>query len=129
MQLTSHQHQLLTLLRQSRQSQTAYALLDQLRASGMRAPTQVYRALDKLIALGLVHRLESLNAYVACTQAHSCRPGQAAFAICDDCGGVEELDGAAMGRALERWARNTRFALRSAAIELQGRCAACAGTS
>ncbi|HSM41507.1 MAG TPA: transcriptional repressor, partial [Afifellaceae bacterium] len=45
---------------------SAYDILDRLRDKGFRAPLQVYRALDKLLALGLVHRLESLNAFIAC---------------------------------------------------------------
>ncbi|MFM2325683.1 MAG: hypothetical protein RL244_2562 [Pseudomonadota bacterium] len=127
MQLNSAQHHLLTLLRVATRPLTAYALLDGARDAGVRAPTQVYRALEKLMALGLVHRLDSLNAYVACTQPLTCRPGHAAFAICDDCGAVDEFDDAALGRALGRWARSSAFALRKTAIELHGQCAACAG--
>jgi len=46
---------------------SAYTILDQLRDDGFRAPLQVYRALDKLVETGMVHRLESLNAFVACS--------------------------------------------------------------
>ena len=52
---------------------SAYSLLDQLRESGFRAPLQVYRALEKLIELGQVHRLESINSFVAC-QHSDCQP-------------------------------------------------------
>ncbi len=50
---------------------SAYDILDKLRADGFRAPLQVYRALDKLVEYGMVHRLESLNAFVACATAVS----------------------------------------------------------
>ena len=62
---------------------TAYALLDNLRENGFRAPLQVYRALDKLVDYGLVHRLESLNAFVACRHKGCADHKTAAFAICE----------------------------------------------
>ena len=68
---------------------SAYTLLDRLREHGFRAPLQVYRALDKLVEFGMVHRLESLNAFVACAHAsESCchDHGTVAFAICNSCG-------------------------------------------
>ena len=119
MQLNSAQHHLLTLLRVATRPLTAYALLDGARDAGVRAPTQVYRALEKLMALGLVHRLDSLNAYVACTQPLTCRPGHAAFAICDDCGAVDEFDDAALGRALGRWASGDAKGWQSGTLDAQ----------
>src|SRR5256885_11218862 len=65
--LTTKQQRVLDTLRQAGAPLTAYALLDQLRDHGLTAPTQVYRALDKLAEQGVVHRLESLNAYVCCS--------------------------------------------------------------
>ena len=61
--LTRHQSLVLDALVRAEHPASAYALLDQLRGDGMRAPQQVYRALDKLIAYGLVHRVASLNAF------------------------------------------------------------------
>jgi len=54
------------LLKNNKVPLSAYDILDKLHDFGFRAPLQVYRALDKLIELGLVHRLETLNAFVAC---------------------------------------------------------------
>ena len=54
--------------------------------AGLRAPLQVYRALDKLVETGLVHRLESLNAFVACAHKHCHDDCASAFAICEKCG-------------------------------------------
>jgi hypothetical protein len=65
---------------------SAYTILDQLRDQGFRAPLQVYRALDKLVEFGLVHRLESLNAFVACRHPDCEDHETIAFMICEKCG-------------------------------------------
>lgn len=104
---------------------SAYAILDRLRDDGFRAPLQVYRALDKLIAYGLVHRLESLNAFVACRHPGCESHETAAFAICDACGQVAELEDAALAGQVTALARRTHFALKKTTIELRGVCAGC----
>src|SRR3712207_976173 len=64
---------------------SAYEVLDKMRSKGAVTPPTVYRSLDKLIEKGLAHRLESLNAYVACKHPHD-HQDMAAFAICESCG-------------------------------------------
>ena len=68
--LTKNQLRVLEKLEASSGPLSAYTLLDQLREHGFRAPLQVYRALDTLVKSGFVHRLESLNAFVACAEPH-----------------------------------------------------------
>ena len=65
-ELTKKQTLVMDLLKTNKVPLSAYDILDKLHDFGFRAPLQVYRALDKLIELGLVHRLETLNAFVAC---------------------------------------------------------------
>lgn len=108
---------------------TAYAILDLLRDSGFRAPLQVYRALDKLVEYGLVHRLESLNAFVACSHKGCSGHGTAAFAICEKCGLVSEFTPDKAIEALQSWTREEGFHLSRTTIELRGTCRACAGLS
>jgi Fur family zinc uptake transcriptional regulator len=103
---------------------SAYELIEQVRAKGVSAPPPVYRALQRLIEEGLAHRLESLNAFVACNHPH--HPGKAVFAICDMCGAVQEFDSASAIKTLQTWARNNDFQVRSMTLELRGRCADCA---
>lgn len=105
---------------------TAYALLDDLRGEGFRAPLQVYRALDSLISSGLVHRLESLNAFVACTCAHSHGEERTAFAICETCGKTEEFSGKGLSGELVEWIAARAFSPRRTVIEIRGCCARCA---
>lgn len=104
---------------------SAYAILDRLRDEGFRAPLQVYRALDKLVSSGLVHRLESLNAFVACQHPDCETHATIAFTICDDCGEVRELEDASLGRRIKAVANAGQFVLRSSVVELRGLCGAC----
>ncbi len=124
MKLTLNQKRVLEALRQARCPLGAYALLSQLRQPGFTAPTQVYRALEKLMQHGLVHRLESLNAYVSC--AHGCHHGFTAFAICDNCGHIDEFVDDALNTSLGRWIENQNFALGRTSIEIHGKCSVCA---
>lgn len=73
LKLTKNQGLVLSVLESSGQPLSAYTILDRLRGQGLKAPLQVYRALDKLLEHGRVHRLESMNAFVVC--CHS-RHGQ-----------------------------------------------------
>ena len=89
--LTKNQSLVLEALKQAKQPLGAYPLLDELRDHGFKAPLQVYRTLGQLADLGLVHRLESLNAWTACCENK--HEGTPIFAICNDCGTVvEHLD-------------------------------------
>lgn len=103
---------------------SAYELIEEVREKGVTAPPTVYRALQRLIDDGLAHRLESLNAFVACNHPH--QHGKAVFAICDSCGTVTEFDSASAVKALQSWAKGSSFQIRSMTLELRGQCALCA---
>ena len=102
----------------------AYDLLDKLKAEhNAAAPPTVYRALDFLLAEGLIHRLESLNAFIGCGDPARPHPGQ--FLICRACQAVAELDDPQIGRLLEQKAAAVGFAIDNQTIELDGLCPAC----
>ena len=105
---------------------SAYTLLDLLRDDGFRAPLQVYRALDTLMKGGFVHRLESLNAFVACAEPHDHSHSMTAFAICDKCGQVTEFSDETVGKQLDQWVGSTGFVAKKAVIEFRGTCGKCA---
>ena len=107
--LTKNQLCVLTRLEGAVGPLSAYTLLDQLRDDGFRAPLQVYRALDSLMKGGFVHRLESLNAFVACAEPHDHSHRMTAFAICDICGQVSEFSDHDVGAAARRMGRVDRF--------------------
>lgn len=120
----------LAVLTQAKGPLGAYEVLDQVRCHGLRAPPQVYRALNRLIGLGLAHRIESLNAFVACAHGHHADPVGAAdramFVICDRCGAVVELDAAATAGAAEAAAATKGFRVDQVIVEMKGLCAPCA---
>ena len=122
--LTRNQRLVLGALSHAAAPMTAYAILDALRDDGLRAPLQVYRALDKLKELGLIHRLESLNAFVACDRPHRHR-GTTVFTICDGCGEASEFTDDAIAAQLDRRAGEHAFAMERATVELHGLCGRC----
>jgi Fur family zinc uptake transcriptional regulator len=125
--LPRNQRLVLDTLRQERGARTAYELLESLRDEGFRAPLTVYRALEGLREKGLVHRIESIKAFVACCEAdhHDERP---AFALCARCGSVVEIEDPEMMSRLEAICARSGFTLQRAMIELSGICGPCAGT-
>jgi Fur family zinc uptake transcriptional regulator len=132
-ELTKNQLKVLEKLEAATGPLSAYTLLDQLREFGFRAPLQVYRALDTLIKAGFAHRLESLNAFVACSGAHDHGHGHphrmTAFAICDQCGQVAEFSDPLVGERLDAWVASTGFVTKKAVLEFRGTCAKCAAAA
>ncbi len=123
--LTKNQSLVFDALSDAQTPLSAYTILDRLRDEGFRAPLQVYRALEKLLDIGLVHRLESLNAFVACSHARCHASGLIAFAICELCGQVSEFSDAAISKRLGQWADKNSFAVEKTVIEIRGACAIC----
>ena len=89
--LTKNQEIVLNLLEKSSEPLKAYSILFNLSKQGVKAPLQVYRALDKLIEIGKVHKIESKNAFVACINSNCAANSNAAFTICESCDVVSEI--------------------------------------
>ena len=125
--LTTNHTWVLVVMNGSEGPLSAYTILDKLRDHGFRAPLQVYRALEKLLEFGLVHRLESLNSFVACAhREHTCcSHGTVAFAICESCGHVSEFHDHVIDDQLNQWTRGKGFKPSKTTIEIRGLCAAC----
>jgi Fur family zinc uptake transcriptional regulator len=123
--LTRNQSLVLGALEKAEGPLSAYSILDELRGDGLRAPLQVYRALEKLQEFGLVHRLESINAFVACADPHCHGHSMIAFAICQNCGRVDEFADEAVAERLGEWVTAHRFKPAKTTIEIRGHCAAC----
>jgi len=102
----------------------AYQLLDRLKETSRKraAPPTVYRALEFLLAQGLIHRVERLNAFVGCPERHS-HPAQ--FLICRECGAVNELEDAGVQGALATAAARHGFRVQQSTVEIEGLCAVC----
>ncbi|KXI30236.1 transcriptional repressor [Paraglaciecola hydrolytica] len=102
----------------------AYELLDSLKLTESAAkPATVYRTLDFLLEFGLVHKLESTNAFVACHHFDCNHPVQ--FLICDSCGEVQEIQSLGLKDTLDKQAMSVGFKVAKQTIEAHGTCAAC----
>ena len=83
--LTKNQKIIFDLIDKSSQPLKAYSILYNVQKKGIKAPLQVYRALDKLVEIGKIHKIESRNAFIACHNS-SCQVAKAtAFSICEIC--------------------------------------------
>ncbi|MBY3125488.1 Fur family transcriptional regulator [Rhizobium laguerreae] len=127
LKLTRNQCLVLSVLQSSDQPLSAYTILDRLRDDGLRAPLQIYRALDKLMEAGRIHRLESMNAFVVCCHSKhgQIHPRITAFEICEACGKVNEFHDSKIEHALGRRAKGSGFKIRSTTIEVHGLCGEC----
>ena len=122
---TPIRRQVLQALLSSHRPLGAYEVIDELAKSMPRpAPITVYRALDFLMENGLVHRIESRNAYLACSHDHDAA-AMVAFLICERCGSVGEIPAVPVAQSLNAAARATGFAPKLSVVEITGTCAHC----
>lgn len=126
MRLTMQRRAVLEILLESPRPRGAYELLDALRAKQGRnpAPIAIYRALDFLKEVGLIHRLESLNAFVACLHRHE-ENERVVFLICEACRRVDEAVLPPLNQAIGELAKAHGFSARRQIVELAGTCRDC----
>ncbi|MEJ2433804.1 MAG: transcriptional repressor [Pseudolabrys sp.] len=123
--LTPMRRQVLQALLASHAPLGAYELIDRLAETGARpAPITIYRALDFLREQGLVHRIESRNAFIACVHNHA-SGDPVVFLICEQCGAVGEAASAAVADTIRRASRAAGFTPKTPVIEISGICAHC----
>jgi Fur family zinc uptake transcriptional regulator len=125
LQLTPVRRRVLEILLEAHRAMGAYDILDRLRQEGLGSqPPVVYRALDFLTAHGFAHRIERLNAFIACTQ-HGANHAPA-FLICRACDRVAEAEIAPDAGELGRAAERAGFVIERTVREATGLCPACA---
>ncbi len=116
--------EILAVLKSASSSMSAYDVLDTLRATHPKiAPTTVYRALSALSETGLVYRVESLKAYIACQCGDAHRAS--VLSICDECGTVEERAAPRLIENLSGFVEETGFLPQRHVIEVHGICSSC----
>ncbi|QBQ99974.1 Fur family transcriptional regulator [Paraburkholderia pallida] len=122
--LTPIRRKVLELLLTSGRATKAYSLLDEMRQIHPgSAPPTVYRALDFLLSAGLVHRIESINAFTVCHDLTQCQHG--ILVVCQQCGNVTELHEPKLRQALVAQIEAAGYRLSGDGIELKGVCAQC----
>ena len=125
MKMTGLRQRVLEEIASSHQALGAYDILERLATKGPRlAPISVYRAIEALHEVGLVHRLESRNAFFACHGTHDPERDQLILA-CERCGRVAEIEGAQVFAALGRAIEGAKFKARRTVTEVSGTCATC----
>jgi Fur family zinc uptake transcriptional regulator len=127
LRLTPIRARVLGLIADAGKPLKAYDLLDQVREGegpGVAAPPTVYRTLDFLLANGFIHKLQSVNAFVACHHPNTAQHS-VPFLICDRCHNAVELEDVHVVAALEARARALGFEPQAQTLEVHGLCAAC----
>ena len=90
--LSKNQQVVFDIIVKAKEPLKAYSILYNAKNNGINAPQKIYRALDKLIEIGKIHKIESRNAFVACKNSN-CEVSKAtAFSICESCEQVEEIN-------------------------------------
>ena len=123
--LSKNQKIILDLIVKSSEPLKAYSILYNVQKKGIKAPLQVYRALDKLVEIGKIHKIESRNAFIAC-QNSSCQISKAtAFSICESCEMVDEINDAKLTKYLTSFSDKKGTKYKRFNLEFFGLCKKC----
>jgi Fur family zinc uptake transcriptional regulator len=123
--LSKNQQIVLEIIERAKEPLKAYSILFNVQKKGINAPQQIYRALDKLIEIGKIHKIESKNAFVACKNAN-CEVSKAtAFSICESCEKVEELNDLKLSKYLSNYSDKTGMKYKKYNLEFFGLCKNC----
>jgi len=113
------------LIDKSSEPLKAYTILSNVQKKGIKAPLQVYRALDKLVEIGKIHKIESKNSFIAC-QNSSCQVSKAiAFSICESCEKVTEISNSNLSKYLSNFKDKAGMKYRKYNLEFFGLCKKC----
>ena len=123
--LTINQQTVLTLLEGSKEPLKAYAILFDIQKKGIKSPLQVYRALDKLIEIGRVHKIESKNSYIACNNTDCSSKTSTSFLICELCDDVTELKKNNLSMYFSKQSEKSNFKYSKHNLEIYGTCKTC----
>ena len=121
--LTKNQRIVLNLLQDSGEPLKAYFILDSLKKEGLNSPLQVYRALDKLVELGKIHKVESLNSFIICNNSNCA--GNTAFTICERCGKVKEIKNNNLTEGVNELVRENKLNITRYNLEFYVVCKSC----
>ncbi len=123
--LTKNQQIIFDLIDKSPEPLKAYSILFNVQKKGIKAPLQVYRALDKLVEMGKIHKIESRNAFIAC-QNSSCQVSKAtAFSICEMCEKITEISSSSLSRYLANFKDKDGMKYSKYNLEFFGLCKKC----
>ena len=123
--LSKNQQIIFDLIDRSPEPLKAYTILYNVQKKGINAPPQVYRALDKLVEIGKIHKIESKNAFVAC-KSSNCEISKAtAFSICESCEEVDEVSDTKLSKFLSKFNDKKGMKFKRFNLEFFGLCKKC----
>ncbi len=126
LRFTELREQVFTEIASTRQAIGAYDIIDRLSDKGTRlAPISVYRSIDALMEAGVIHRLESKNAYFACRRHEHGKRGRPIFLSCEECGGVTEVSAQVAFDTIKALAESAGFTPKVKFVEVSGTCRDC----
>ena len=123
--LSKNQKIILEYIQKNKKPVKAYSILSNVQKKGINAPPQVYRALDKLIEIGKIHKVESQNSFVACKTSDCETPHATAFSICDSCDEVSEINDPKLFKYLLDFKDNSGIKFDGYNLEFFGTCKSC----
>ena len=123
--LSKNQQIIFDFIEKAKEPLKAYSILFNVQKKGIKAPLQVYRALDKLVKIGKIHKVESRNAFIAC-KSSSCEISKAtAFSICTKCENVSEINNPKLSKYLSNFEDDTGMKYNKYNVEFFGLCRKC----
>lgn len=125
LELSHNQKIIYELLERSDKPLKAYKILFETQKKGIKSPTQVYRALDKLIEIGKVHKIESKNSYVACNNKNCLNQISTSFLICNICEKIVEIEDRKILEQFSRICKKFDSQYSQHSLEIFGTCISC----
>jgi len=123
--LSKNQQLVFDIILKAKEPLKAYSILYNVQKKGIKAPQQIYRALDKLIQIGKIHKIESRNAFVACKNINCELSKATAFSICENCEQVEEIKDIKLSKYLTNYNDKTGMKYKKYNLEFYGICRKC----
>ncbi len=128
LRMTTQRRRVLEVILRAERALGAYEIMHRLSDyEATPAPPTVYRVLDFLVEQGLIHKIETLHAFIGCN--HPEHPHNSQFLICGDCGGVTEIESPRIVSELSNAAQDWAFTLSRPIVEVLGTCATCRSQS
>ena len=123
--LSKNQQIIFNLINKSSEPLKAYTILFNVQKKGIKAPPQVYRALDKLVEIGKIHKIESKNAFVACKNSNCEISKATVFSICENCEIIDEVSDVKLSKYLSKFNDKNGMKFKRFNLEFFGLCKKC----
>jgi len=123
--LSKNQKIIFDFIEKAKEPLKAYSILFNVQKKGIKAPLQVYRALDKLVEIGKIHKIESRNAFIACKNSNCEVSNATIFSICNKCENVSEINNPKLSKYLTNFEDDTGMQYNKYNLEFFGLCKKC----